>query len=206
MFGGTLLASAGYFDTDVFLLKYNPSGVLVYAKRAGGTGNDIGYGIDIANNGAIFIDGVFHGTKSFGDNILTRVSGSNGFIAKFESSGKMAWSRETNGMGYNEYSKVSTDASGSCYVSGFFSSEVLLGTTKITSNGGKDACIAKYDSKGSLMWVLQGGGTEDDEGMCITTDKAGVCYMAGQFNTAASFGRMKVSGWLLNDIFISRIK
>lgn len=206
MFSGIMLPSSGYFDSDVFILKYNPSGILVWAKRAGGTSNDIGYGIDVANNGNIFVTGVFHGTKSFGDNVLTRVSGSNGFVAKFESSGKMTWSRATNGQGYNEFRKISTDGAGSCYISGFFSNEVALGSVTMTSNGGKDACIAKYDSKGSLMWVLQGGGTEDDEGMTITTDKAGICYVGGQFNTSATFGKMKVSGWLLHDIFVSRIK
>ncbi|MBI4930778.1 MAG: SBBP repeat-containing protein [Bacteroidetes bacterium] len=205
-FGGTALASAGYFDTDIFLIKYNPSGIMLWAKRAGGTANDIGYGIDVANNGQIFVGGVFYGTKSFGGNMLTRVSGSNGFLAKFESSGKLAWTRGTNGTGLNEYRKVSTDAAGNCYVAAAISQDVLFGSINITSAGGKDACIVKYDQKGSLMWVLQGGGTEDDEGMTISSDQAGNCYVGGEFNTNGEFGRLKFSGWGLQDIFISRIK
>jgi len=206
LFSGTNLASSGYFDTDVFLIKYNPSGLLVWAKRAGGTGNDIGYGINVAKNGSIFIGGVFHGTKSFGDNLLTRTTGSNGFLARFETNGKLTWSRTTNGTALNEYRKVSTDAAGNCYVAGTISGDVLFGSIKITSAGGKDACITKYDAKGSLMWVLQGGGEYDDEGMTISADQAGNCYVGGQFSDEASFGRLKFSGWGSLDIFISRIK
>ena len=206
VFSGTSLASAGYFDSDVFLLKYNPSGILVWAKRAGGTGNDIAYGIDVANNGSTFVCGVFLGTKTFGEKILTQESGSNGFVAKFESSGKFSWSKVTSGSRLNQYRKVSADAGNNCYVTGSVSGDVLFGTIPITSAGGKDACIVKYDSKGILMWVLQGGGTEDDEGVAIASDAAGNCFVGGQFDTNAAFGRLKFSGWGVQDIFISRIK
>lgn len=206
VFGGLPLASAGYFDSDVFLLKYNPSGILVWAKRTGGTGNDIAYGIDVANNGSILVCGVFIGTKTFGEKILTQESGSNGFLAKFESSGKLNWSKVTDGSRLSQYRKVSTDAGNNCYVTGTISGDVLFGTIPIKSAGGKDACIVKYDSKGTLMWVLQGGGTEDDEGVSIATDASGNCFVGGEFNTNAEFGRLKFSGWGVQDIFISRIK
>ncbi|MEK6614496.1 MAG: SBBP repeat-containing protein [Bacteroidota bacterium] len=206
VFSGIPLACVGYFDSDVFLLKYNPSGLLVWAKRAGGTGNDIGYGIDVAANGNVFVCGVFLGTKTFGDNILIRESGSNGFLAKFEPSGKLNWSRSTNGSHLNQYRKVSADASGNCYVTGSIAGDVLFGNIPITSSGGKDACVVKYDSKGTLMWALQGGGTEDDEGVAIASDAAGNCFVVGEFETNAAFGRLKFSGSGTQDIFISRIK
>ncbi|MBI3503187.1 MAG: SBBP repeat-containing protein [Bacteroidetes bacterium] len=204
-FSGTTIASAGYFDNDVFILKYNPSGTLVWAKKAGGTGNDIGYGINVSKNGSIFVAGMFRGTKSFGETLLTQVSGSNGFLAKFEPNGKFSWSRNTSGTAFNEFRKVSSDINGNAYVVGTISGDVLFGTIKMTSAGEKDASIAKYDSKGSLMWVMQGGGENEDEGMCISTDQAGNCYVGGEFTNAATFGR-KFSGWLLQDIFVSRIK
>jgi hypothetical protein len=205
-FSGITLTSAGYFDTDVFILKYNPSGLLMWAKRAGGIGNDIGYGIDVDKNENVFVCGAFRGTMLFGDKILTRTTGSNGFIAKFDQSGKMLWSRNTNGSNLNEYRKVSADAEGNCYVTGSITEDVLFGRINIKSAGGKDACIVKYDSNGSLMWVLQGGGTKDDEGTVISSDAAGNCYVGGIFNAYASFGRLNFSGWLQQDIFISRIK
>jgi Beta-propeller repeat len=206
IFASTPLSSAGYFDTDILILKYNPSGLLLWAKRAGGTANDIGYGMDISPSGQIMLCGVFQGTKSFGENILTRVSGSNGFIARFETNGKMSWVKSTSGADFSEYRKISMDAAGNSFVAGSISGEVLFNNTTITSAGEKDACVAKYSAKGELMWVLQGGGPEDDESMCITTDATGNSYTAGQFSISATFGKMKVSGWALQDIFVSRVK
>ncbi len=206
IFGSVPLSSAGYFDTDVLLLKYNPSGLLLWAKRAGGTANDIGYGMDITNSGQVIVCGVFQGTKSFGENVLTRIGGSNGFLARFESNGKLAWVKSSAGADFSEYRKVSTDNAGNSYVAGSISGDVAFANTKITSSGGKDACIAKYDNKGVLMWVLQGGGTDDDECMSISSDPTGVCYVGGQFNNSAAFGKAKMVGWGLQDVFISRIK
>lgn len=205
-FNTQTLSSAGYFDTDVFLLKYNPSGVLIWAKNSGGTANDMGYGIDVSNNGQIFVAGIFKGTTIFGEHILSRIAASNGFIAKFESNGKLAWSKSTNGTQLNEYRKVSVDAAGNCYVAGTISGDVAIENTTLTSAGGKDACIVKYNSKGNLMWTLQGGGPADDDCMTITTDAGGNCYAGGQFVSNATFGRQNFSGWILQDIFISKIK
>ena len=205
-FSGVNLQSAGYFDSDVFLVKYNPSGLLIWARRIGGTGNEIGYGISVAKNGSIFISGMFRGEKSFGDNVLTRASGSNGFLAKLDIFGKIVWTRSTNGSNLNEFRKVSTDAAGNCYAAGSITNNVLFGNISMTSSGGKDACVAKYDTKGNLMWVLQAGGEEEDEAMCVSSDAAGNCFAVGQFTSSATFGRPKFSGWGAQDIFISRIK
>ncbi len=206
IFSGTNLQSAGYFDTDAFLLKYNPSGTLIWAKRMGGTGNDIAYGVTTAKNGSIFVCGVFKGTKNFGDNLLTRSGGTNGFVSKCDAGGRILWTKNTNGSELNEFRKVSSDAQGNCYVTGTILGSVGFDKVSVTSAGGKDACIAKYDSKGTLMWVQQAGGEDDDEGMCVASDASGNCYAVGQFNTAANFGRHKFSGWGSQDIFISRIK
>jgi hypothetical protein len=127
-------------------------------------------------------------------------------VAKFETSGKLSWARGTSGSSTNEFRQVSIDAKGNCYIVGSISDKVKFGSIELTSAGAKDVCIAKYDPKGTLMWVLQGGGEENDEGVTISSDQAGNCYVGGLFNTNAAFGRMKFSGWGMQDIFISRIK
>jgi hypothetical protein len=206
IFSGVPLSSAGYFDTDIILLKYNPSGLLVWARRAGGTANDIAYGLDMTSNGQVIVCGVYQGTKSFGENILNRIGGSSGFIAKFETNGKMSWVKNTNGNNFSEFRKVTSDRVGNIYVAGSISGEVELEKTILTSAGEKDACVAKFDSKGTLLWMIQGGGNEDDGCMAISSDPVGNCYTGGIFSTSASFGKMKVDGWGQQDIFISRIK
>jgi hypothetical protein len=162
--------------------------------------------LDVTSNGQLVVCGVYQGTKSFGETVLNRIGGSNGFIAKFETNGKMTWVKNTSGDNFSEFRKVTSDGAGNIYVAGSISGDVSLEKTSLTSTGDKDACVAKYDPKGNLLWVLQGGGSEDDECMSISSDPAGNCYTGGLFSSAATFGKMKVNGWAQQDIFISRIK
>ena len=60
----TTLTSAG-FD-DIFVAKYDASGDLVWAKRAGGTSVDQGSGIAVDGAGTSYVTGVFVGSATFG--------------------------------------------------------------------------------------------------------------------------------------------
>lgn len=204
-FSGKQISSIGYFDTDVFIAKYNPSGILLWVKRAGGTGNDMGYGIAISNKDVLYVCGIFHGTNVFGENSLSRISGSNGFIAKFDIDGNLNWSANTVGASASEFRKAATDSHGDCYVIGTLGANSSIEKIQSINKGGKNICIVKYDSKGTLSWVLQGGDSED-EGVCITLGAADNCYAGGQFVNNINLGKSQLSGWGMADIFISKIK
>ncbi|NOY58069.1 MAG: hypothetical protein GXO75_03915, partial [Calditrichaeota bacterium] len=60
----TTLTSAG--DKDIFVAKYAPDGSLLWAKRAGGTSRERGYGIATDNTGNCVVTGRFQGTATFG--------------------------------------------------------------------------------------------------------------------------------------------
>src|SRR5581483_11253687 len=77
---------------------------------------------------------------------------------------------------------VKVDRNGNRYVTGAFSatagfpvraaqtdvplapSRFAVSRKTLTSAGGTDVFLAKYDSTGTLIWVLQAGGSSDDEG------------------------------------------
>jgi hypothetical protein len=118
----------------------------------------------------------------------------------------MTWVKNTSGSNFSEFRKVTSDGAGNVYIAGSISGEVSLEKSKVTSVGEKDACVAKYDTKGTLMWVIQGGGEEEDGCMSISSDQAGNCYTGGIFTTEGNFGKMKVTGWAQQDVFLSRIK
>ncbi|HEY4798691.1 MAG TPA: SBBP repeat-containing protein, partial [Bacteroidia bacterium] len=205
-FGGTNLTSAGFFDTDVFFLKFNPSGNLTMAKRAGGNGNDIGYGIDVDKKGNIFIAGIFHGENFLENTIRQKSNESNGFLAKFEGSGKLSWSKTISGNSSSELRKIHTDAAGNSFVTGIIKGNVQLGSLSLTSAGGKDGILAKYDSDGNLAWANLIGGVEEDEGISLFVNPAGICYTAGQYTGEVTIAKSRFSGWGGLDIFLSRIK
>lgn len=57
------LTSAG--SSDVYILKLDPNGNFIWAKRIGGTGTDISYAIALDNSGSIYYTGNFEATVDF---------------------------------------------------------------------------------------------------------------------------------------------
>ncbi len=48
-------------DYDIFLLKYNSSGALLWTRQIGATVYDIGYGVAVSGDGFIFVTGYTYG-------------------------------------------------------------------------------------------------------------------------------------------------
>ena len=156
----TLISGAGPFDFDIFVAKYDASGELVWAKRAGGTGDfdiDQGRGIAVDGSGNSYVTGLFEGSATFGpgesnETTLTSVgpspSPSGGdsfdiFVAKYDASGALVWAKRAGGTGFDEGLGIAVDGSGNSYVTGGFVGSATFGPgetneTTLTSAGGLD--------------------------------------------------------------------
>ncbi len=82
---------------------------------------------------------------------------------------------------------VAVDATGNAYVAGGFQGTAQFGNTNLTSTGGYDVFIAKFDSGGHLLWVKQAGGTGDDVAQDIAVDTNGNVCLIGRFQGTATF-------------------
>jgi hypothetical protein len=84
--------------------------------------------------------------------------------------------------------------SGFVYVSGIIGGTATFGATPITSSGGNDFFLAKYDLNGNLVWVRQGGGTGSEDsllGLAVGPDES--VTAAGYFPGTASFSGSIIS-------------
>ena len=59
---------------------------------------------------------------------------------------------------------------------------------KLTARGGSDAFLARYTASGDLLWVIQGGGADQDTGRGVATDFEGSAYWTGSFYGSVTFG------------------
>ena len=86
---------------------------------------------------------------------------------------------------------IAVDSSGNTYTSGSFEGTAVFGsgagTTTLTSNGGRDAFVAKHDSLGNLVWVKSFGGLHTDQVKDVTVDRDGNVVMAGEFYGSVDF-------------------
>ena len=189
-FGTTTLHNAGAYD--IFLTKYDASGNVVWAKRAGGASYDYANSVAVDASGNIYVTGYFTSdTAWFGTHILLNSGGTDDsedmFIAKYTPSGTLLWAKSATGLGDDEAYSVAVDASGNAYVSGGFTSFTLtFGTTMLTNsdvaNYTEDIFLVKYDSSGIVKWAKSAGSNGySDGGYSVAVDATGNVYMTGSF-------------------------
>lgn len=93
---------------------------------------------------------------------------------------------KTTGNATNDYAtKIATDASGNIYALGSYSGTIDLdpsaGTLNVTSAGGTDIFIQKFDALGNFINGISIGGAGNDVGSCILIDNNGYTTVAGVF-------------------------
>jgi PKD-like domain/GEVED domain/Secretion system C-terminal sorting domain/Beta-propeller repeat len=208
--GASTYTNAGSGYGDALTLKFDAAGVLVWSRYAGGTLDDIPYGIVCDANNFVYITGNFTSpTLSFSGSTLTN-SGSNTndiFITKYNSSGTIQWTRNSTGTN-DEYSYgIDVDVNNNIYIAGqSYSATTAFGAQSVTQIGGSDIVIAKYNSAGTAQWARIGGGASTDYAYDVSIDGLGNTYVAGQiFSAPATFGSYSASSAGSYDMFVAKI-
>ncbi len=99
------------------------------------------------------------------------------------------WGGPSLSPGWDNGNAVVVDDSGDVYVAGNFAYDVDFGDgIIIQSNGGCDAFLSKYDSKGDLIKVVTWGGIGGEDAASVVTDNSGNVYVAGIFYSEVDFG------------------
>jgi len=207
IFGSDTLINASA-NTDVFIVKYDPNGNVLWAKSAQGYNNDMGYGIATDANNNIYITGYFRSPSIIFDNdTLLNPDATNYemFIAKYDSNGNLLWTKSAGGTGDDQGNGISTDFNGNVYITGSFESSITFGSTILTSIGYDDIFLVKYNSSGNFLWAKSAGGVSYDYGRKAVTDISGNIYLAGAFsNSAIIFGSTTLTNAGGYDIFITK--
>lgn len=95
------------------------------------------------------------------------------------------WAVTTGSNVADQVHGVDVDVQGNVYVCGQFQGIVDFdngpGTTTLTSQGGNDVFIAKYNSSGNLQWAKSVGGSSGEIGRSIKLDNFGNVWVCGNF-------------------------
>ena len=131
---------AGYTESfgtgcyDIFLVKYDSSGVQQWNTTWGGNDDDIANGVAIDSLNNVYIAGC---TESF-----VPIS-SDICLVKYDSSGVQQWNRTWGGSDLDVGFGIVIDSTDNIYISGWTSS---------FGAGRFDMCIVKFSSSGVLHW------------------------------------------------------
>jgi hypothetical protein len=156
---------------DVFLAKYDSSGIKQWTRLLGSSWNDLAYGVAVDRSGSIYIIGYT------GGNLYGQANAGEGdaFLMKLDSSGTRQWTRLLGTPGEDHAYGVAVDGSGNIYITGYTEGS-LDGNTNA---GYRDAFLAKYDSSGTKQWTELLGTSGDDYANGVAVDASGNIYIAG---------------------------
>ncbi|MEZ4708965.1 MAG: SBBP repeat-containing protein [Caldilineaceae bacterium] len=211
-------------DDDIFVMKLDANGALVWANTFGGITTDEGYGIGIGVN-SVVATGFFSGTTDFDPanvgsaDVLTSTAASRDiFVANYNSAdGAFKWVNYVAGIGFNDRGDAADiDAAGNVYVTGYFGNADTnfnpKGTPAIPNHGSnRDVFVVKYDPNGAFQWVYAAGGTGSDVGNAIVVDDADNVYITGSFENTVDFdpdpdGAAELISAGSDDIFLVALK
>lgn len=166
---GGSLAGTHVGGGDAFLAKYDSAGGLLWSRQLGTTTGDY------ARGGAVDLDGsVYMGGDTLGSLGGPNAGGRDAFLAKYDASGTLLWTRQFGTASEDYVTAVVVDASGNCFLSGH-----TAGNLGGPSAGGSDAFLAKCDASGNLLWTKQFGTAGQDEATSLAAHPAGGVYSVG---------------------------
>jgi hypothetical protein len=199
--GGSIPSLTSIGSEDIFLVKYNDTGVPQWAQRSGSVGANFPSGVCIGSNNTILIAANSYQTDdvtfSGGLPDLNLNNQSTLYVVAYNTIGVPQWSRiavesSSNIMGLN----MTADASGNSYLTGFFSGDATPvgggSLTPLTSIGQNDIFVIKHNNSGVPQWINRAGGNDNsgtsyERGYSIITDASGNVFVSGAFQETATF-------------------
>ncbi len=202
-FGDITLTSAG--QRDIFVIKQDSSGNVLWAQSFGGSNVDDVYdGISVDAGGNVYTTGFFQGTANFGDFTLTSVGDEDIFVAKQDSTGKVLWAQAMGGPSVDSAYGIAMDRVGNVYITGSFRGTAIFGSTTLTSGGVRDIFVIKLDSNGNVLWArdMGRGSSLFNDVYGIAVDDAHNVYTTGFFQGTATFSTTASTSAGLGDVFV----
>jgi len=111
--------------------------------------------------------------------------------------------RKAAGTGADPGGSVDIDSAGNVFVVGSFAGSASFGTFTLTSAGGSDVFVVKYDRGGNVAWAKRAGGAGADIGAGVAVDRMGNVHITGSFSGSADFGGVPLVASSASDAFVA---
>ena len=147
---------------DLYVLKTDAKGKLLWEKRIGKARKDIAYAIDESKDGALYLAGTSKSYSKEGDYDV--------LVLKMDKNGTLLWAKSLGGSGKDHgYDVVATQDGGA----------VVVGKTKSFGHGHYDFYVIKLSSEGKVLWSKAYGGTTNEEAHGVTELADGSLVIVG---------------------------
>lgn len=154
-------------QSDGFIAKFSPDGLLVWATFVGGAGKEIISALSIDKHDNIYVSGLTSsaGMSTVGSYQPILNGNQDGLVSKFSPDGNLIWSTYYGGSGNDEVNGIACDVFGSVYFYGKTTSDDNISTggsfqevwdNDLTDIDGNDF-VGKFTDGGSRLWATYYG-------------------------------------------------
>jgi len=206
--------------SDIFFMKLNPGGELVWAKTYGSTTSDYGYRICTSSGNQLILAGKFNGNITWKGGTSPISSNSSGysdiFLVKSDTAGDVIWAKTFAPTNSSTVLDVETNESGDIYFTGGFRGTVDMNPDPnvdsiLTAHANGNVFLGALNDSGSYLFsfVLQGDYYSGSAGYCILVQNQSI-YLAGSckgwldFDPSSVIDSASASGGLNEDMFVAR--
>lgn len=188
---------------NIFLIKYNNDGKLIWARTGGGNLSDRPTALICDSRDNCYLVTDYEGNATFDGKRAASRNKSNVLIAKYDIEGNTLWvKRVCFSTGISHASSIALDGSGDIYLAGYFSGITFFANKSLKNLESHDLFLAKLNSNGNLKWVTQTGGTGDQSARSIVLDKKGNIYLAGEYNATFTYDANNIRSLDNWDIYV----
>lgn len=170
--GGYIVAacteSFGEGSLDVYLIKTDGEGKVIWTRTYGGEGWDMPWDIRQTSDGGFIVAGE---TESYG------ADGLDVYLLRVGGDGEPLWVKNYGGQGRETARAVWETPQGDFIVGG---------STHAYEEWGRDIYIARVDARGEVLWVKSFGGPGHDAAHSIMQALDGACIVAGEMGSPDS--------------------
>lgn len=161
--------STGFGGYDIFLLKTDKNGNLLWQKTIGGSDWDFAYSLQSTFDGGFVVAGT---TYSFGH------GNADGYVVKTDGSGNVVWTKTYGGQHDDEFKSIVQTSDGGFALTGY--------TKSYNDVDSGDVWVFKLDIMGDSVWCKFYGGSREDFGNSVTQLQDSKIAMAGGTRSATS--------------------
>ncbi len=193
-------------SADVWIVRLNASGSVVFAKTVGSSGYDYPYAVDVDSSGNIAVTGQFAGTANL-DGLITRhEGGQDAFIWKLDSGGNTLWVRTIGGPENDIGRDVVIGPNNNVYVVGQFRSVASTDDgDSVSSAGEDDIFVTSLTPAGLTRWIRSAGGPAEDRARALAIGNDTELYFAGEIDDDALFSTTLVPAPFLDTVFAAAV-
>jgi hypothetical protein len=176
-FAGTMTLGADTYTAtanDGWLASLDAgTGAVQWSKTFGGTGSDYGRDVTVDAGGDIYLVGDFADSIDLGAGPVNDQTDDEGFVARLDSAGNLAWLYPLLGDGAEEVWSVALDPAGNVLVLGEFDGDIDLGGGVVASLGEIDAFVVRLTAGGAYGWSTVFGSEGEDQAKDVAAGPGG---------------------------------